>query len=201
MSEPDKGFYDAYNKGLGRATGDVIGFINSDDFYMHDGVIARVMELFADNPGIDAVHADLVYVREDDTDKIVRHWRSHDFSPAQLLRGLFPAHPTLFLRRGVYDRVGNFDTSFRQSGDVEFMFRVLYRFRTPALHVPELWVRMRKGGATGGNLRSILRQNREVRRGMAMNGMRTSPVVYWGQKLFDRSLQKLRAPFVRAPQG
>ena len=99
VSEPDKGFYDAYNKGLALAKGDIIGFINSDDFYVHDRVIERVMQVFGDD-SVEAVHADLVYVDAENPMKILRHWRSRDLTPGLMRRGFIPAHPTVFLRRG-----------------------------------------------------------------------------------------------------
>lgn len=195
VSERDSGIYDAYNKGLGLATGDVIGFINSDDFYAREGVIARVMDAFAD-PEIEAVHADLVYVRQDDTSKATRYWKSRSCSRSVVRRGFHPAHPTLFLRRSVYDRVGVFDQSYRIASDVEFMNRVFYRFGVNARYIPEIWVRMREGGATGGNFASIKRQNAEVRRGQAANGIDYPESLYWALKLIDRATQKVRAPFV-----
>ena len=199
VSEPDKGFYDAYNKGLKRATGEIIGFINSDDFYVDDKVIARVMGVFADNPDVDAVHADLVYVKQDDPAKIVRHWRSRPFTPKSLARGFIPAHPTVFLRREVYDRVGGFDTSFRLAADYEFLLRTFYTNAVNAVYVPEIWVRMRTGGATGGAFGDIKAQNDEIRRAQDMHGVHYPVAKFYVHKVIDRVKQRARAAFVQVP--
>lgn len=199
VSEPDKGFYDAYNKGLARAGGEIIGFLNSDDFYPHDGVVARVMALFAQHPEIEGVHADLVYVEEDNPAKIVRHWRSRDFEPKSFARGFIPAHPTVFLRREVYDKVGGFDTSFRLAADYEFLLRTFHVHAIKALHVPEIWVRMRTGGATGGSIASIKAQNDEIRRAQDMHGVRYPTAKFYVHKAIDRTMQKLRARRVDVP--
>ena len=199
VSERDDGIYDAYNKALKLATGDIIVFLNSDDLYAHEHVVERAVAAFAD-PAIEAVHADMVYVRQDNTRQITRYWKSHTCTPSRLWRGLHPAHPTLFLRRSVYDKVGDFDRSYRIASDVEFMNRVLYRYGVRDRHVQDIWIRMREGGATGGNVSSIKRQNVEVRRGQVVNGIRCPSAIYWGQKFLDRGLQRLAAPFVHLPR-
>lgn len=199
VSEPDKGFYDAYNKGLGRATGEIIGFLNSDDFYPRPDVIERVMTLFAAHPEIDGLHADLVYVREEQPEKIVRHWKSRAFTPRSFAQGFIPAHPTVFLRREVYDRVGGFDTSFRLAADYEFLLRTFHTHKLSAMHVPEIWVRMRTGGATGGNVSSIKAQNDEIRRAQEMHGVHYPMTKFYVRKVIDRSMQHLRAPFTSVP--
>ncbi len=199
VSEADEGLYDAFNKGLARATGDVIGFINSDDFYVHDRVIDRVMKVFADNPGVDAVHADLVYVKQDAPAKIVRHWRSRPFTPQSLARGFIPAHPTVFLRRHVYERLGTFDQSFRLAADYEFLLRIFYTNMISAIHLPEVWVRMRTGGATGGAFGDIKAQNDEIRRAQEIHGVHYPAVKFYAHKAIDRARQRLRAAFVQVP--
>lgn len=198
ISEPDKGIYDAYNKGLTHATGDIIGFINSDDFYCTDTVAAQVMAAFED-PAIDAVHADLVYVDAQQTGKIERHWKSKDITKARLRTGFIPAHPTVFLRREVYDRVGNFDLTYRLAADYEFLLRTFYTHGVASRYLPEIWVRMRSGGATGGNMDSILRQNREIRAAQEKHGVHCSQARFWANKVSDRLMQRVRGRFVSAP--
>ena len=112
VSEPDKGIYDAYNKGLRAATGDVIGYINSDDYYCAPDVLAQVMRAFED-PTVELVHADLIYVNPVDTGKIERHWKSRPATVENLRRGFIPAHPTVFMTRAAYDKVGEYDTTYR----------------------------------------------------------------------------------------
>lgn len=198
VSEPDKGIYDAYNKGLTHATGDIIGFINSDDFYCSDTVIQEVMTAFED-PAIDAVHANLVYVDPEDTAKIERHWKSRQITRARLETGFIPAHPTVFLRRNVYEKVGNFDLTYRLAADYEFLLRTFYTHQIPSRHIPQIWVRMRSGGATGGNFQSVMRQNREIRAAQEKHGLQCSPVRFWTTKTSDRLMQRLRGKFVTAP--
>jgi len=198
VSEPDKGIYDAYNKGLSRATGDVIGFINSDDYYCAPDVLEQVMKAFED-PTLEAVHADLVYVDPENTGKIERHWKSRPASVENLRRGFIPAHPTLFLRRSVYARVGGFDTDYRLAADYDFMLRTFYVERIKSLYLPQIWVRMRSGGATGGSTASILRQNEEIRRSQQAHGLNYPKALFFAHKVVDRSVQRARAAFVHAP--
>jgi len=199
ISEKDRGIYDAYNKGISHAGGEIIGFINSDDYYAHAGVAAQVMELFAHDPALEAVHADLVYVDQLDTTRVLRHWKSRDCTKGALSLGFIPAHPTVFLRRSVYEKVGTFDLSYRLAADYEFLLRTFYAFAVKSRYVPEIWVRMRAGGATGGNFQSILRQNREIRAAQEKHGVKCSTVMFYGVKIADRLIQRVRGPFVQAP--
>ncbi len=193
LSERDQGIYDAYNKGIGLATGDIIGFINSDDFYAHAGVAERVIALFEADPALEAVHADLVYVDQEDTAKVVRWWRSRPCTDRNLARGFIPAHPTVFLRRSVYERVGLFDLQYKLAADYEFLLRVLYAHRVKAVHVPEIWVKMRVGGATGGNFKSIKLQNEEIRHAQARHGASYPAWKFLAHKLIDRVAQRVAA--------
>src|SRR5436305_1841829 len=139
-------FYDAYNKGLAKATGEVIGFLNSDDFYVSPDVISQVMGVFED-PVIEAVHADLVYVDAENTDRIRRHWKAWDFSSEDYRKGYIPGHPTVFVRRDTYEKVGGYDTQYRLAADYDFLLRCFYVHAANARHVPSIWVKMRTGGA------------------------------------------------------
>lgn len=198
VSEPDKGIYDAYNKGLNRATGDVIGFINSDDYYCSPDVIETVMKAF-DDPAIEAVHADLVYVAPENTGKIERHWKSRPATVENLRRGFIPAHPTLFLTRAAYDKIGEFDTGYRLAADYDFMLRAFYVHQIKSLYLPRILVRMRSGGATGGTAASIMKQNDEIRRSQTTHGLNYPKALFFAHKVVDRSVQRARAPFVKAP--
>ena len=198
VSEPDKGIYDAYNKGLKRATGDVIGFINSDDYYCAPDVIENVTKAFED-PTVEAVHADLVYVDPENTGRIERHWKSRPATVENLRRGFIPAHPTLFLTRAAYDKVGEYDTSYRLAADYDFMLRAFFVHRIKSVYLPEIWVRMRSGGATGGSTASIIRQNDEIRASQAAHGLHYPKALFFAHKVLDRSVQRARAPFVKAP--
>jgi glycosyltransferase involved in cell wall biosynthesis len=200
VSEPDKGFYDAYNKGLARVTGDVVGFLNTDDYYCSNDVIAQVMKAFED-PELEGVHADLVYVDPVDTMKIKRHWKAWDFSREDYRKGFIPAHPTVFVRREVYERVGGYDTNYKLAADYDFLLRAFYVHAIRAVHLPRIWVRMRTGGATGGAASSIKKQNDEIRASREAHGLRYPDSMFFANKMIDRSLQHLRAPFVRMPDG
>lgn len=200
VSERDKGIYDAYNKGLKLATGDVIGFINSDDFYIDEEVIKNCMRVFED-PTVEACYADLIYVNPDNTDKIERVWKSRQLSKLHFAHGLIPAHPTVFLRRDVYERFGDFDLNYRLAADYEFLLRVFFGGAIKAIYVPRIWVRMRSGGATGQNMKSVIKQNREIREAQDRHNLKCSGIIFILTKVCDRSLQHLRAFFVNAGIG
>lgn len=199
VSEPDKGIYDAYNKGIGLASHNIIGFINSDDFYAHKDVISEVMAAFSADPDLEAVHADLVYVDIADTNRIIRHWKSRACSERTITRGFIPAHPTVFLRRSVYEKVGTFNTDFRLAADYDFLLRVFHLHRVKSLYLPRIWVRMRVGGATGGNIASIKLQNDEIRRAQARYGVSYPVGKFYLRKVADRIMQRARRHFVDIP--
>lgn len=199
-SEPDKGIFDAYNKGLAIADGEIIGILNSDDFYAAPDVIEHVMRAFED-PSVEAVYADLVYVDKDDTSKIVRHWKSRPYRPGDFKRGFCPAHPTLFLRRSVYASTGGFDPGFRFAGDYEYMLRAFHTRGVKSVYLPEIVARMRTGGATGGSLPFIKKQNMEILRALDSQGVSIFKPAFFARKLVDRLMQRLRARFVRMPES
>jgi glycosyltransferase involved in cell wall biosynthesis len=198
ISEPDKGIFDAYNKGLAVADGEIIGILNSDDFYVTDHVIERVMRAFEDS-SVDAVYADLVYVDKDNTDKVVRHWKSRPYRKGDFTRGFSPAHPTLFLRRSVYALTGGFNPEFRLAGDYEYMLRAFHTHCIKSIYLPEIMIRMRTGGATGGSLPFIKKQNLEILRALESQGVSVIKPIFFGRKIIDRVIQRLRASFVSLP--
>lgn len=174
LSEPDKGVWDAMNKGLRLATGDVVGFLNADDEFIDEGVVARIAEVMGD-PGLDACYADLVYVARDDPGRVVRNWVSQPFRPGLFLKGWMPAHPTFYARRSVYQRYGGFDPAFPLQADFELTMRLLEVLRIRSRYVPEYWVRMRSGGQSNASLGRILRGNREAYRIARHHGLAVSP--------------------------
>lgn len=159
VSEADGGIYHAMNKGIARATGDYIGFLNADDMFETDGAVAAIAGRAAE--GADLVYGDLVYVSAEDTRQVIRHWRSGSFEPASLRSGWMPPHPTVYIRRNLLKQVGGFDTSLIVAADYDLMMRCLVRHHASAAHVPEVLVRMRAGGLSNGSLASILRKSRE----------------------------------------
>lgn len=169
-SEPDEGLYDAMNKGIGMTTGDVIGILNSDDFYVHSNVLSKVMEQMQVS-GADLLYADLEYVHAEDTSKVVREWKAGNYRHGMFLRGWMPPHPTLFVRREVYERFGKFNTNLRFSADYELMLRFLHLHRVSVCYLPEVIVRMRAGGVSNASLRNRLQANREDRMAWELNGL------------------------------
>lgn len=197
-SEPDTGIYDAFNKGLKAARGDVIGFLNSDDFYAAPWVIEHVMRAFED-PSVEAVYADLVYVDKDNTAHITRHWKSRPYKRGDFSRAFVPPHPTLFLRSSVYARTGGFDPTFRFAGDYEYMLRAFHTHGVKSVYLPEIVVKMRNGGTTGGSLPFIKKQNLEILKALEREKVRISRSTFFARKVADRLMQRVRAPFVRLP--
>jgi len=194
ISEKDKGIYDAYNKGLSFATGEIIGFINSDDFYFSDEVIRKVMSVFED-PSIEACHANLIYVDSVNTNIIKRLWSSWDFKDSDFKKGSIPAHPTVFFRRDVYERFGKFDINFKLVADHDFLLKTFYVNKIKSVYIDDIWVRMRSGGATGGNLKSIIKQNLEIRAAQKKNGIRSSLIIFMVTKFLNRIKQSLKSNY------
>jgi len=172
ISEPDEGIYDAMNKGLAMVSGDVIGFLNADDIYAHEDVLAHVAATF-EQEEIQACYADLVYVR-DDLRTVVRYYRSHRFAPNRLAYGWMPAHPTLFLRREVFDQYGEFKTDYKIAADFELCARLFGKYGLTAEYVPEVWVKMRMGGVSTQSLKSNFILSREIVRACRENGIKTN---------------------------
>ena len=160
VSERDDGLYDALNKGLALCTGEVVGFLHADDLYADAGVLARIAAAFAD-PAVMACYGDLVYVRRQDTERVVRYWRAGEFFPAKLRRGWMPPHPTFFARRSLYQRFGGFDTDFRIAADYESLLRMLTALEGKVTYLPELLVRMRLGGTSNRSLGQMIRKSKE----------------------------------------
>jgi len=176
ISERDKGIYEAMNKGLRLAKGDVIAFINSDDFYADPDVISRVNSVF-EATGTQCVFADLDYVHRSDTKRVIREWRSKPYSPGAFMRGWHPAHPTFFVKRDVFARFGGFEEEFRIAADFELMLRFLEVRSVPSRYLPSVLVKMRDGGESNRSVMNIIKANIECYRSFAKNNLRVSPLV------------------------
>lgn len=161
ISESDNGIYDAMNKGLNLATGEIVGTLNADDFYMHDNVLRDVVKVF-ENERIDACYGDLVYVRQDNTDQIIRYWKSKKYTFGLFKAGWMPAHPTFFAKKDVYSKYGGFDLSCRIAADFELLFRFIEKFKVTTVYIPSVLVKMRLGGTTNKRLSNIYKQNKEI---------------------------------------
>lgn len=161
VSEPDKGIYDAMNKGIALATGDVVGILNADDFYMNKDVLSEVVELFSD-VNVDACYGDLVYVDQHDTRNTMRYWKSKPYTPGLFQSGWVPAHPTFFVRKTVYDKLGAFNLNYRLAADFELLFRFIEQHKVKTKYLPKVLVKMRLGGATNNSLINVYNQNKEI---------------------------------------
>lgn len=163
-SEPDKGIYDALNKGITMATGDVIGFLHADDVFASDDIIEKMALIAQTN---DVVYGDLLYV--DDNNRVIRNWVSGNFSFMNLKRGWMPPHPTLYVRREFYQKIGSFDLAYKIAGDYDFMLRLLSISNLKVGYLPEVMVFMKLGGASNKSLKNIILKSREDYRAIKSN--------------------------------
>lgn len=192
VSEPDKGIYDAMNKGLALATGDIVGILNADDFYPHAGVLSRVVREFQEK-GVDTVFGDLVYVREDKPEEVVRFFPGKGFHPQQMRKGLMPPHPTFFVRRELYEQHGYFDDSYTICADFELMVRLFHQHSVSYSYIPETLTHMRAGGVSTRGIRSTLTINQEMLRACNTHGVSTSLLRIYS-KYMTKVFQLVRKP-------
>ncbi len=178
LSEPDRGLYDAMNKGIQLASGDVIGILTSDDFYAHPGVLTQVAGVFQQKNS-HALYGDLKYVHRQATQRTVRYWRSGNYRREHFRLGWMPPHPTFFVRREHYEALGGYDLDFRTSADYELMLRFLYKHRLSACYLPEVLVHMRTGGVSNASLRHRWHANREDHKAWVKNGLRPAVYTLW----------------------
>lgn len=171
LSEPDNGIYDAMNKGIQLASGSIIGILNSDDFYADTTVLSRVALCF-EQEHCDMVYGDLKYVNDRNTHKVVRRWKAGPWNKASFRHGWMPPHPTLFVRKEVYQEYGMFNTDLRFSADYEFMIRTMYCSTDLKIaYIPNYLVHMRVGGASNASLKNRLLANKEDRSAWRLNGI------------------------------
>lgn len=168
VSEPDGGIYDALNKGLAHARGEVIGFLHADDVLAGTDTLERVAKAFAD-PSVDAVYGDLVYVSRHEPGRIIRYWQAGEYLPHRLRRGWMPPHPTFYVRRRVYERLGAFDTTLHIAADYDCMLRFLIKGGIRCRYIPEVLVIMRMGGASNRSWSNIARKSAEDYRAIRRN--------------------------------
>jgi len=171
ISEKDDGIYHAMNKGITLATGDVIGILNSDDVYAQSDVLSKIANLFADI-NIKACYGDLQYVKASAIDKVVRSWKSGKFKPSYFYFGWMPPHPTFFVRKEVYEKVGLFNTSLKSAADYELMLRILFKNQFQAAYLPEILVKMRTGGVSNSSLVQRVLANRQDRLAWKINELK-----------------------------
>ena len=160
ISESDHGIYDGMNKGIKAASGDLIGILNSDDFYPNNFILSNVAKTFV-NHQCDAVYGDLVYVQEFDKNKIVRYWQAGEYSALKLKRGWMLPHPTFFVRKSIYEKYGMYDTKLKRAADYEMILKLLYKHNISVKYIPMILVKMRMGGASNSSLINRIRANKE----------------------------------------
>lgn len=170
ISEPDLGIYDAMNKGFQMATGDVIGILNSDDFYTSDDALQVIADAFANND-IDATYGDIHFVNDDDLSKRVRYYSSAVFRRSFMRFGLMPAHPSFYCKKAVYEKYGAFDTSYKVAADFENLLRIIYVGNIKTKYIPKDFVTMRTGGASTAGLSSRTQIMKDHLRALKTNGI------------------------------
>ena len=191
ISEKDKGIYDAMNKGIIAATGDIIGILNSDDFYPNNFILSNVAKSFYQEQ-CDAVYGDLVYVHMQDTSRIVRYWQAGTYTTAKLKNGWMLPHPTFFVKSSIYNRFGLYSTELKQAADYKMILKLLYKHNISASYIPMILVKMRMGGASNVSLRQRLRANKEDGLAWTKNQLKRPLFVR-----IKKPLQKVRQFFIK----
>lgn len=171
VSEKDNGLYDALNKGILLATGNVIGFLHSDDFYTDNSVIEKIAALF-EKTNCDGTYADLFYVDKDNTNKIIRKWRSGEYSDGMFINGWMPPHPTFFVKKECYKKFGGFNLNFKTSADYELMLRLIHKHKIKLSYLPEFIIKMRVGGQSNITTKNRVIANLEDRKAWEVNGLK-----------------------------
>lgn len=193
ISEPDKGIYDAMNKGIRMATGDMIGILNSDDLYMDNNVLEDIAHTF-NQTKVDAVYGNLLFVEENNTNKIVRTWKGSQHNPGGFLKGWHPAHPTFYVKKEIYEKYGVFDTSFDVSADFELMLRFIEKYQISNHYLDRYFIKMRMGGESTGSIKKIIEGNKNVLRAFKKNGFKVSPF-YPIIRLFPKAINIIKTKF------
>lgn len=185
ISEKDHGLYDALNKGIAMASGDIIGILHSDDFYIHENVISHYADTFLKQK-VDSVYADLFYVDKTNTTKIIRKWKSGNYSSGSFVNGWMPPHPTFFVKKEVYQKYGHFNLDFKSAADYELMLRFIQKQKITIAYLPEFTVKMRVGGKSNVTVQNRIAANLEDRKAWEINGLK--PRFY---TLYLKPLRKL----------
>ncbi|MFZ5998462.1 MAG: glycosyltransferase family 2 protein [Nitrospirota bacterium] len=170
ISKPDKGIYDALNKGLRLATGDIVGFLHADDLYADKRVIERVVSEMTKH-NVDSCYGDLLYVDKHDIEKIIRFWKSCNYASNLFYRGWMPPHPSFFVKKKIYDNYGYFNTGFRIAADYELMLRFLVKHKITTHYIPEVLIKMRVGGASNRSLKNIVIKTAEDYKAWKINNL------------------------------
>lgn len=185
VSEPDKGIYDAINKGIRLATGDVIGILNADDFFVDNGVISRIASYFNDRESeIEGVYADILFTAQYDITKVTRRYASQRFRPWMFRFGFQPAHPSFYAKKELFDRYGVYGPDFKIAGDFDLLLRFLFIHKVKAIYVKDVWVKMRMGGVSTAGLKSLICLNAEILKSCKANMVYTNMIMIYSKYLF-----------------
>ncbi len=190
VSEPDKGIYDALNKGINAATGDVIGFLHADDLFYSNLVLEKTAKQFSENI-TDSIYGDLLYVSKENTEKVIRNWKAGKYSLKKLKRGWMPPHPTFYVKKDVYVNFGTFDTDFKIAADYDFILRVLGKYKISTNYLPEIMIKMRVGGESNKNINNIIRKMKED-----VNALKKNNLGNW-QTVFLKNIIKIPQLFLK----
>lgn len=192
VSEKDKGLYDALNKGIALATGDIIGMLHSDDIYADERVLSRIADEFKKHIETQAVYGDLVFVNRSDTNKIMRTWTAGEYSEDAFLQGWMPPHPTFYLRKECYNKYGIFNTSLKLSADYELMLRMIHKNKVRVRYIPQTLIKMRMGGVSNVSFFVKLKANLEDKLAWKLNDIKPGKFT-----LLKKPLHKLKQYFKR----
>lgn len=188
ISEKDKGLYDAFNKGIMMATGDVVCFLCADDMYEHNNVLSKIADTFRIHPETDIVYGDIIYVEKDDLSKIKRYWKSSPFKPGLFKKGWLPPNTALFIRRSVFLQHGLFSLQYKMASDYEMQYRFFEKFRINSVYISDIMVRMRSGGMSNSSLHGMYKSLKECYDALNFHGVRFS-FLYIINTLFYRIKQ------------
>ncbi|HNQ12808.1 MAG TPA: glycosyltransferase family 2 protein [Bacteroidia bacterium] len=196
VSEKDNGLYDALNKGISLATGEVIGMLHSDDVYAYPQAISDVMKQFKSDSALEGVYADLVFVNRQDPNKVMRYWKSGEYIEGSFEQGWMPPHPTFFVRKDCYAKHGSFNTSLKLSADYELMLRLIHIQKIKIKYLPSTLVKMKMGGTSNVSFFVKLKANIEDKLAWKMNGVKPGFLTF-----FKKPLRKLSQYFKRTVQS
>lgn len=189
LSEKDQGIYDAMNKGIKIADGEIIAFLNSDDFYCNKDVLNQIFKIFDNNPKIDCCYSDLVYVERKKPKKKIRYWKSKYYINGSFSKGWMVPHPTFFARKSIYDKYGRFNLKYKFASDVDLMIRFFEVKKINFKYIPKIFIYMRLGGITNQSIKNIYLQNIEILRSLRSHNLQSNLFVFFFFKIFHRFKQ------------
>jgi len=173
ISERDKGMYDGINKGIRMATGDVVGIINSDDFFHRNDIFEKINDAFVSNPDVEAIYGDVRFVNPDNLEKTVRYYSSKNWAPWRFRFGFMPAHPSFYTKRENFEKYGYYQYDYHIAADYELLIRHLYTNKVPSKYIPLDFMKMRTGGRSTDGIKANIRLNKEIVRACSENGIWT----------------------------